>query len=120
MPFGLMNAPSTFQRMMERILSDLGLVCTYFDDVVVFSRDIQVHDMHLRQVFRCISAHKLKMKLSKCFFCKDRVEILGHILAKEGVSVDPKNIETIESTPVQQPVLSFNVYWVWTDTIAAS
>lgn len=99
MPFGLMNAPSTFQRMMTAILSDLPFVRVYLDDVVIFSPDLEGHMGHIREVVARIAKHGLKLKIKKCEFARDEVELLGHIIDKDGVRVDPAKVKVIQDTP---------------------
>lgn len=68
MPFGLMSAPSTFQRIMDQLVRDLRFVHVYLDDVVVFSKSVKEHVAHLIQVFRVIAESGLKLKIAKCSF----------------------------------------------------
>lgn len=65
MPFGLMNAPSTFQRMMDELLGHLAFVRVYLDGVLIFSRTLEEHIDHLRIVVNTVSSHGLKVKVSK-------------------------------------------------------
>ena len=102
MPFGLANAPTTFERMMERVLAGLHWkVCLiYLDDVIVFSRTFEEHIVRLHQVFSRIKGANLKLSPTKCkLFCHE-VEYLGHIVSKDGVATDPKKITAIYSWPV--------------------
>ena len=100
MPFGLMNAPSTFQRMMDLIFRDLEYVKCYIDDVVVYSRSMEEHASHLVHVIDMIAQHGLKLKISKCSFAQSKVKLLGHVVGKGGVSVDNEKIEAISAAPV--------------------
>ena len=72
MPFGLINAPATFQRLMERCMGELNLreCLIYLDDVVVFSDDFQSHISKLDAIFNRLQQHNLKLKCSKCEFFK--------------------------------------------------
>lgn len=81
--------------MIDRIFSDLAFVRTYLDEVLVLSRDINEKEDNLRQVLERIAAHSLKVKISKCSFCQEEVELLGHIVRKNGVSVDLEKLSTI-------------------------
>ena len=102
MPFGLANAPATFERMMERVLAGLHWeVCLiYLDDVIVFSRTFEEHIVRLHEVFSRIKGANLKLSPTKCrLFCHE-VGYLGHIVSKDGVATDPKKIEAISSWPV--------------------
>ena len=100
MPFGLTNAPATFQRLMELCLSDLHLnwCIIYLDDVIVFSRTPEEHK-RLEAVFKKISDAGLKIKPSKCEFCRRHIHYLGHIVSDGGIKTDPKKIEVIVKRP---------------------
>lgn len=99
MPFGLMNAPSTLQRMMDQLMGDIPFVKVYLDDVVIFSKTMAEHIEHLRLVIGLVSQHGLKIKISKCEFAKETVSLPGHIVGKEGTYVDPSKIAVIRDTP---------------------
>lgn len=104
MPFGLMNAPATFQRLMDRILEELPFVRVYMDDVIIFSKTLEEHLDHVRLVLERIAKHKLKIKVSKCSFAQDEVSLLGHIVGKDGVRTDPKKLEAIQKLEVPKTV----------------
>ena len=97
MPFGLCNAPSTFQRLMERVLQGLvwKTAVVYLDDVVIFSRTPEEHLEHLREVFRRFEAHRLKLKPRKCELFRSQVKYLGHVVSATGVATDPGLIEKV-------------------------
>ena len=99
MPFGLMNAPSTFQRMMDIVLKDLPFARVYIDDVVIFSKSLDEHLIHLKQVMSCIADNGLKIKLSKSFFAQSQIKLLGHVVDSEGIHVDEDKILAIKATP---------------------
>ena len=101
MPFGLTNALATFQRLMESCLGDLHLkyCIIYLDDIIIFSKTPEEHVERLAQVFEKLSSAGLKLKPSKCEFCKPRIEYLGHIVSKDGIEVNPKKIEAIVKWP---------------------
>ena len=78
MPFGLRNAPSIFQRVMEIVLKECYLFSApYIDDVVVFSVDGKEHGAHLREVLQALRNHGLTVNIDKCAFGKEQVEYLG-------------------------------------------
>lgn len=97
MPFGLCNAPSTFQRLMERMFGDCRYqsVLLYLDDVIVFSSSIQQHLLRLEEVFSRLQKQGLKVKLSKCNFFQRQVKYLGHIVSAEGVATDPDKVAAV-------------------------
>ena len=94
-PFGLMNAPSTFQRMMDQLFQGLRFVKIYLDDVVFFSKSVQEHISHLREVLEMIATIGLKVKISECSLAQSQNRLLGHIISSEGVPVDPEKISII-------------------------
>lgn len=97
MPFGLCNAPATFQRLMERLFGDQRhqSVLLYLDDVIVFSSTIQQHLERLELVFKRLQEQDLKVNLSKCNFFQERVRYLGHVVSQEGVATDPEKIAAV-------------------------
>lgn len=97
MPYGLCNAPSTFQRLMQRIFGDQNCqsLLLYLDDVVIFSSTISQHLERLEVVLQRLQSEGLKAKLEKCAFCKPAVNYLGHVISGAGVSTDPKKIEAV-------------------------
>ena len=98
MPFGLCNAPATFQRMMEVALGGLqwNTCLIYLDDVIIFSKAFDVHIQRLRLVLQHIQAAGLKLKPSKCQLLQSQVKFLGHVISSEGVLPDPANVKKIQ------------------------
>lgn len=99
MPFGLMNAPSTFQRMMDYVFRDLLFVRVYLDDVVVFSDSMSSHVEHLFQVFEVMAKGGLKLKIEKCTFAQSQTKLLGHVVRAKGIAVDQGKISAVVHTP---------------------
>ena len=101
MPFGLVNAPATYQRLMEECFDGLNLrICfIYLDDVIVFSKTYEEHIQRLRQVFNRIRKECLKLSPAKCSFFKNKVKYVGHIVSKEGLQPDPAKIEKVLNWP---------------------
>ena len=97
MPFGLRNAPITFQKTMNDVLRDLiNKTCiVYIDDIIVWSKDFQTHLVHLQQIFDRLEKANLTLKASKCQFAVKRVKYLGHILSSTGVEPDPEKISVV-------------------------
>lgn len=104
MPFGLKNAPSTFQRVMDNVLKEyLNEFClVYMDDVIVFSKSLQEHINHLRLVFQKLRHYNLKVQLDKTEFCSKNVEFLGHVVTPEGVKPNPSKLKAVEQYPLPQ------------------
>ncbi|XP_004305749.1 PREDICTED: enzymatic polyprotein-like [Fragaria vesca subsp. vesca] len=98
MSFGLTNAPSTFQSVMNDILRIYlrKIALVFFDDILIFSDSLDSHLEHLELLFKKLQEHDLKVKMSKCSFGVPSVEYLGHVISAEGVSVDPVKIEYIK------------------------
>lgn len=88
MPFGLCNAPSTFQRLMERIFRDQQCqsLLLYLDDTVVFSTSIAQHLERLEVVLDRLEREGLKARLEKCAFLQQEVRYLGHVISSRGSS----------------------------------
>lgn len=106
MPFGLCNAPATFQRLMNLILSGLQWNCclVYLDDIIVHGNNFQEHLYNLDLVFSRIQKARLKIKPTKCAFFKEKVKYLGHIVSKEGVAADPEKTVKVKTWPVPSSV----------------
>ena len=104
MPFGLCNAPATFQRLMERCMGDLNLrdCLIYLDDIVIFSNTFEEHVEKLQAVFKRLQEHGLKLKPSKCELFRSQVVYLGHVVSREGIQTDPSKIEALKSWPIPQ------------------
>src|SRR6266540_2657999 len=94
MPFGLCNAPATFQRLMNQVLRKyLGkFVLVYLDDIIIYSKMFKEHKEHVRLVFESLRAASLMMKLKKCKFAQKELRFLGHIISAEGIKTDPDKI----------------------------
>lgn len=109
MLFGLMNAPSVFQRLMDQVLREFDFVCCYLYYVVIFLRTSREHVEHLRVFFSSIQKHGLLLKLSKCFLAQNSVHLLGHIVDKKRIRVYPDKIQATSHAPVQQPLRNYVV-----------
>lgn len=90
MPFGLTNAPATFQHMMNKVLEDLESARIYLDDVVTFSSSLKDHLHVIEPVIKRIKSAGLKIKPKKCYFVQRKVNLLGHIVDRNGVHVHPE------------------------------
>uniref|UniRef100_A0A0G4H948 Reverse transcriptase domain-containing protein n=1 Tax=Chromera velia CCMP2878 TaxID=1169474 RepID=A0A0G4H948_9ALVE len=101
MPFGLVNAPTIFQRAMSMVLAALprDIALVYVDDVIVFSRGHQQHLQDLREVFLLVRVAGLKLRLKKAQIGKVEVEYLGHTVSAQGVRPSKKNTEKVKNWP---------------------
>lgn len=97
MPFGLSNAPSTFQATMDDIFRPYlrKFVLVFFDDILIYSSSWSLHLEHLELVLKLLQKHELVAKRSKCQFGQTKVDYLGHVITPAGLSVDPSKILTI-------------------------
>ena len=97
MPFGLSNAPATFERLMERVLGQLQwqICLCYLDDILVFSDTVEDHLTRLEAVFSRLRAAGLKLKPKKCHFFQEKVTFLGHVISREGIATDPAKVEKV-------------------------
>ena len=104
MPFGLSNAPATFQRLMENCLGDMNMhsCLIYLDDIVVFSRTFEEHIERLEKVFERLVEAGLKLSPAKCNLFQKELKYLGHIVSPEGIATDPKKVECVREWPVPQ------------------
>jgi RNase H-like domain found in reverse transcriptase/Reverse transcriptase (RNA-dependent DNA polymerase)/Integrase zinc binding domain/Integrase core domain/Chromo (CHRromatin Organisation MOdifier) domain/Retroviral aspartyl protease len=97
MPFGLRNAPATFQRAIDIVLSGLKwkTCLVYLDDVIVYSTSKEAHYGHLREVLSTLAQSGLSLKLAKCHFFKDTVDYLGHVIRPGKLAVAEKNTKNL-------------------------
>ena len=97
MPFGLTNAPVAFMDLMNRVFRPYvdQFVVVFIDDILVYSKDAQEHEQHLRIVLETLREKKLYAKLSKCDFWLKEVSFLGHIVSAEGIRVNHAKIEAV-------------------------
>ena len=106
MPFGLKNAPATFQHLMESCLGELHLnwCIIYLDDIIVFSKTPEEHLRQLQGVFDKLAKVGLKLKPSKCEFFKSRITYLGHIVLAAGIETNPTKIEAVKNWTLPRTV----------------
>ena len=104
MPQGITNAPSTFQRLMERCMGSLNLkeVLVFLDDVIVFSSTLEEHETRLLHVLQQLREYGLKLSPTKCRFFQSSVRYLGHIVSSKGVQTDPEKVSALRTWPVPQ------------------
>lgn len=110
MPFGSMNAPSTFQRLMDKVLAGLTWkqCLVYIDDILIFSKTFDQHLKDIDDVLSRIIDSGLKLKPSKCNFADDEVDYLGFKLSGDGIQMQTKKIDTI--LKLQPPETNKNLF----------
>ena len=101
MPFGLCNAPATFQRLMDMVLAGLQWTSclVYLDDIVIFGKSFDEHLQNLSIVLQRIREANLKLQPTKCSLCREEVSFLGHIVSAKGVATDPRNTDKVKEWP---------------------
>jgi hypothetical protein len=107
LPFGLSNAQVVFMCLMNGVfreyLDKFGIV--FLDDILVYSKSKEEHEHHLRMELQVLMGYHLYAKLSKCSFYQKKIHYLGHIISKDGITVDPEKIEAIREWVVTKNVI---------------
>jgi hypothetical protein len=106
MSFGLTNAPTYFMYLMDKVFMEYldKFVVVFIDDILIFSKNEEEHDEHLRLVLQKLRENQLYAKLNKCDFWLKEVSFLGHIISEGGISVDPSKVKDILSWKTLQNV----------------
>jgi hypothetical protein len=101
MPFGFTNAPTTFQCIMNEVLSPFlrKFVMVFLDDILIYSPSFETHLEHLEPVFLKLREHQLFLKTSKCAFAKAQLEYLGHIISSDRVATNPSKTSDMLKWP---------------------
>ncbi|RXN17163.1 Retrovirus-related Pol polyprotein from transposon 412 [Labeo rohita] len=101
MPQGITNAPSTFQRLMERCIGELNLkqALVFLDDLIVFSSTLEEHEERVLRVLNRLKEYGLKLSPEKCKFFQTSVKYLGHIVSTKGIETDPEKIAALKTWP---------------------
>lgn len=106
MAFGLTRAPNTLQGAMNTTLHPLLRKCVlvFFDDILIYSRTLEEHIVHLQQVLALLEKDGWLLKMSKCHFAKQEIAYLGHVISAKGISTDPSKIASIQAWARPQDV----------------
>lgn len=109
--FGLVNAPSAFLSLMNKIFSDTPYGCilykfvmVYLDDIIIYSKNEAEHEKHLRIVLDVLKQHNLIAAIHKCKLYQREVLFLGHVVSAEGVKVDPAKVTAVKDFPLPQDI----------------
>lgn len=112
MPFGLVNAPATFQRLMEVVLSGLarGVCHVYLDNVLVFGKTLEERNCHLGLVLERIRSAGLCLKPKKCHIARLSVDYLGHVVSATGIATDPTKVLAVATYPTPADLKSLRSF----------
>ncbi|XP_053499602.1 uncharacterized protein LOC128619445 [Ictalurus furcatus] len=101
MPYGLSNAPSVFQCLINDVLRDMlgHHVIAYIDDILIYSDSREEHVHHVRQVLQRLLRHQLYVKAEKCEFHRTTIAFLGYVISPEGISMDQEKVQAVVSWP---------------------
>ena len=112
MPFGLVNAPATFQTMMNEILReflDQGVV-VYIDDILIYTKTVKEHITLVRKVLQRLREYQMAISLEKSFFHVKKVDFLGYVVATDGVTMNVKKVESIKSWKAPASVRDIQIF----------
>lgn len=106
MPFGLCNAGATFQRLMEKVLSNLSweTCIVYLDDIIVLAPNFSQHHNNLEEVFKRLKNANIKINPKKCKLLQKEVAYLGHVINEEGIKIDPEKIAAAIDWPIPKNI----------------
>jgi hypothetical protein len=112
LPYALSNSPASFQRLMNVVIMDLtGTECWIFlDDMIVFSDTIEEHASRLEHVLQRFENANLQLQPAKCVFAKPRVQYLGCIVSRDGITVSPEKVKAVRQYPTPRSVKDVRSY----------
>ena len=104
--FGLKNAPSAFQRLMQEILRKFSRkkVIIYIDDILIMGDNLEDHLRLVEEVLQTLREHGLKVKPGKCHWVKEKVQYLGHMIGRDGIEKSPEYVNRIMNFPKPKTV----------------
>ena len=114
MPFGLINAPSKFQSLMNKVFHPFlkKFILVFFDDILIYSKTQEEHVAHVDQTLKILREHRLYEKKSKCSSGRREIDYLGHIISEARVKVDPHKIVDMQNWPIPKSLKSSRILGV--------
>ena len=115
MPFGLANAPATFQNMMNKIFKDMFnlRVVIYLDDILIYSENEQDHVALVKRVLDRLQEFQLAIVPDKCKWHRYSINFLGYIISPEGVEMDQEKIRTVVEWEAPDSVKGVQLFFVF-------
>jgi hypothetical protein len=112
MPFGLMNAPGSFQAFVNDTLRDYldDFVVVYLDDILIYSDTLEEHTEHVKKVLQKLEAAGISLKLEKCAFDKQKIDFLGFVISTDGISMDPAKVAAIQEWATPKSAFDIQVF----------
>ena len=112
MPFGLCNAPATFQTLMNEIFKDVldQFLVVYLDDILVYSRNLEEHTEHLSLVLERLRQNKLRSRVHKCRFLQPSVDYLGYIVGNNTIQADKDKLAAIQTWPIPKDITQLRAF----------
>jgi len=97
MSFGVTNAPAIFMDYMNRIFHEFfdKFIVVFIDDILIYSKNHEEHERHLKIVLQILKERQLYGKWSKCEFWLEQVQFLGHVISKSGIAIDPSKVQAV-------------------------
>jgi len=112
LPFRLTNAPNTFMRLIIQVLHTFidKFVIVYFDNILIYSKGLDEHIGHLRQVLEVLRKESLYANLQKCDFCMDKIIFLGYVVSAKGIDMDEAKVKAIQEWPMPKSIIEFRSF----------
>jgi hypothetical protein len=110
MPFGLVSAGATYQRLDDKITHDLAFCAAYVDDLYLHAKTWREHIDNLRVLLQRLRTYGLKLNAAKCAWAASHISCLGYIVGKDGVRVDPEKVSAVVSLPTPQCIADVRTF----------
>jgi len=94
-------------------------VLVFFDDILIYSKSLEEHLVHLRQVLELLRRDQGQVKLSKCVFAQRQLKYLGHVISEQGMATDPDKVQAVLHWPVPSSIKELHSFLGWQDITGA-